>query len=294
MNFKKGILFLWLLLFSCISYSQETHLRSKKIHSLSQNRTGFNNGDYFYILGETASLKGQKKTAVSLFQQINRHKTGFYIQWRLAQEYWSQGFIKSAETACKQIISQFSEKISVPARLLLARIYQSSRLFNQAMEQYERVLSIFPHHSQALFHQTVLLVSLRRPIPSKKLFLFKNNSSWHTAVGDIYLKQNRMDLAVQAFQRAFQLDSSSRYTAWRLFHIYNQKNQISLFIDFMEKLRHSDAYMNALLGRAYLQQGKRQKVQAHLADLLWDDPAVLDLRAEWTMGPLSHNLRSIN
>lgn len=276
---RKGILFLFLSLFTFTSYSD----------NLLQQNENFNL-DYLYILGETASLKGQKQTAAALFRKINENKTGFHIQLRLAQEYWDQGLIKSAKIVCRQIINQFSEKTSAPARLLLAEIYRAARLFDQAMEQYERVLSVFPNHYQALFNQTLLLIALRHPLPSNRLSLFKDSSTFYKSMGDIYLEQNQTDLAVQAFQNAFQLDPSSRYAAWRLFQLCGQKNQLRLFIDFMEKTKHSDSYMISLLARAYLRQGKRQKVQTYLADLLWDDPIVLDLRAEWTMGPFSRKL----
>ena len=247
--------------------------------------------DYLYLTGEMAVLEGRQKLALSLFNQINTYEEGAEIQLRLAQEYWNQGLRRQAEMVCKKIIQKFQGDIAISARMLIAEIYSSVELFSKALEQYEKILSIHSDYRPALFYQALSLKRMFQSIPEKTLKLFKDDSQFHFALGNIYLEQQKKEQAVRAFKTAFRLDLSHRLAVWKLFQIYSQINKPHLFIQFIEEQESTrfDSYIDTLLARAYLRQGHLQKTQDYMADLLWNDPAVLDLKAEWTMGLLTFN-----
>ena len=247
--------------------------------------------DYLYLAGEMAVLEGRSKLALSLFNQISTDEEGGEIQLRLAQEYWNQGLRHQAERMCKKIIQTFQGNVVISARMLMAEIYSSIELFDKALEQYKKILKSHPTYRPALFYQALSLKRLHRPIPEKTLKLFKDDSHFHFALGNIYLEQEEKDQAIQAFKTAFRLDLSHRLAVWKLFQIYSQIGKPHLFIQFIEEQESTrfDSYVDTLLARAYLRQGLFQKTQDYIADLLWSDPAVLDLKAEWTMGLLTFN-----
>jgi len=240
--------------------------------------------DYHYLIAEISSLEGQTHKAINHFnsalqvssQTVSGNNT---IHFRLAQEYLKQGLVDQAQTECKNFITQNrTSKKQIKGYLLLAEIQTSMNQLESALKQYKMILKTDKSNKEALLQYGLLLKELKRPIAPSILQKLVNQTEFHQYMGDLYLSRGKELKAIHAFKKALELEPANRMAALRLFQIYEYKNKYHLLTNFMEKTDFQDTYIVSLMARAYLRQGKQDKMLEKLEDLLLDRPLIHNYR----------------
>ena len=126
-------------------------------------------------------------------------------------------------------------------------------------------------------HHSLLSEKLQHPIAPSVLQKLKYQAEFHQHRGDFLLSQGEESKAIQSFKQALKLEPSNRTAALRLFQIYGYKNQYHLLTNYMEKSDFQDTYIVSLMARAYLRQGKQEKMLEKLESLLLDHSMIHNL-----------------
>ena len=285
----------WILLFFCFSCSSslKTFSTNSQIDIYSQRHS-----DYHYLMAEISSLEDQTHKAIDHFNSVlqapSQTASANIVHFRLAQEYLKQGLIDPAQTECENFIAQNpGSNKQIKGYLLLAGIQTSMNQLELALKQYERILKIDKNNEEALLQYGLLLEELKRPIAPSMLQKLVHQTEFHQYRGDLYLSQGEELKAIHSFKKALELEPANRNSALRLFQIYGYKNQYHLLTSFMEKTDFQDTYIVSLMARAYLRQGKQDKMLEKLEDLLLDHPLIHNLQAETHQKTLKTSLQHI-
>lgn len=238
--------------------------------------------DYHYLIAEISSLEGQTQKSIDFFNNVLKKKLNTFsaniVHFRLAQEYLKQGLIDQAQTECEKFIAQnHTSNKQTKGYLLLAGIHTSMNQLELALKQYENILKINKNNKEALLQYVLLMEELNRPVSTSILQKLVHQTEFHQHKGNLYLSQGKEQKAIHSFKKALELEPSNRMAALRLFQIYGYKNQYHLLTQFMEKTDFQDTYIASLMARAYLRQGRQDKMLEKLEDLLLDHPVIHNL-----------------
>ena len=272
----------WTLLFSFFSCASnlKNFSTNSQIDIYSQKHS-----DYHYLKAEISSLEGRTNKAINLFNSVlqapSQTNSSNTVHFRLAQEYLKQGLIDQAQIECESFITQNHDpNKQIKGYLLLAEIQTSMNQLELALKQYEQILKIDKNNKEALLQYGLLLEEFKRPITPSVLQTLVHQTEFHQHRGDLYLSQGEELKAIHSFKKALKLEPTNRTAALRLFQIYGYKNQYHLLTNFMEKADFQDTYIVSLMARAYLRQGKQDKMLEKLENLLLDHPLIHNLQAE--------------
>ncbi|MDE0151765.1 MAG: tetratricopeptide repeat protein [Bdellovibrionales bacterium] len=234
--------------------------------------------DYHYLIAEISSLEGQTQKSIDSFNNVLKNSPANIVHFRLAQEYLKQGLIDQAQTECEKFIAQSpTSNKQTKGYLLLAGIHTSMNQLELALKQYENILKINKNNKSALLQYVLLMEEFNRPVSDSILQKLAHQTEFHQHKGNLYLSQGKEQKAIHSFKKALELEPSNRMAALRLFQIYGYKNQYHLLTQFMEKTDFQDTYIASLMARAYLRQGKQDKMLEKLEDLLLDHPVIHNL-----------------
>ncbi len=211
----------------------------------------------------------------NILQTSSKIYSSHIVHFRLAQEYLKQGLIEQAQKQCEIFIDQSRSKTEkIRGYLLLAEIQTSMNQLKSALKLYEQIIKTDKNHKTALLHHSLLSEELKRPIAPSVLQKLKYQTEFHQYRGDFFLSQGEELKAIRSFKQALKLEPSNRRAALKLFQIYGYKNQYHLLTNYMEKSDFQDTYIVSLMARAYLRQGKQEKMLEKLENLLLDHSMV--------------------
>jgi serine/threonine protein kinase/Tfp pilus assembly protein PilF len=143
-----------------------------------------------------------------------------------------------------RILNEIAEKYprEKQAHYLLARYYRSERLYDKAIEEFNKTLGLDPNHGKA--HNTLALLYLTLDNFEKAIEHFKKYASVSpgepnpiNSIGWTFFLKGEIDEAIAKFKEALEIRPDFRYSNWSLAYVYAFRE------DYKETLRLIDRYI---------------------------------------------------
>jgi tetratricopeptide (TPR) repeat protein len=242
--------------------------------------------EYHFSMAQAYVAEGNPDRAIEEFKLTAMYDPkSTLVYTRLATEYVKKGMMSEAMEACNSALG--IDPTFVDARLLLAGLYSAAHENDEALAQYDKVLSTQPKHEEAAVYRAQTLVDLDRVADATKslnTFVKKNPDStlaWFS-LGRVEESQDHFKPAVIAYKKAIELRPSFNQPALSLAYLYEQKKMdaqaIAVYKDLYEETQDPTAANR--LATVYLKQERYDLAVPYLESLAAADSEDMNTRVK--------------
>ena len=224
----------------------------------------------------------QPKKALSVAQRTNKeHKNNYFVLSLLAKTQMLNKQEEQAIVTLEQIIKKESK--DVEHRLLLAQLLlkypEKQKKILKLLDEANKVL---PDNVQVQLQRSGILKALKL-FPdalqaSKEVKVLAPESGLGEGLdGAIYYAENKLDLALAAFQKSYQIKPNAEALSSIIKVMSAQGKQSAAFV-FLEKETKkgkNNVAAHFLIGDLYLQQNKGAKAEKHYLTVLAKEPVLI-------------------
>lgn len=209
-------------------------------------------------LGAAYARLGLLAEATEELQLANKyHPQDLQSRYLLALIYSTQGNFEKAALEYETILTKFSEQDpgNIEIYEYLGQLYYSQSKFDQAIEQFEKILSIEPGNADVLFLLGSLYSETRQgeraiQLLEKSLEIDPEHDGSLNSLGYLYAEQGRnLDEAEAMIQKALEINPENGAYLDSLGWVYFKKEQYEKALEF---LREADGLIEDSVVRDHL------------------------------------------
>jgi len=281
---KSGMLFLiTLFLLGCGSSSpavdeNEQDRRSPTDEEKQQAREHF-------VEGSLLEMQGEYERAVEQYTKALELDESAAIYYALSKSYLELGKLSRAAEAGHQAVRRDGENLSY--RENLASVYIRAREIEKAIEQYEKVVELDPHNSQA-FYTLARLYQFDKPLRALEIYdkilnRFGEQLEILAQIADINNSLGNHEEAIDALERMLDLDPGNESILHTLGNTHMRAGDYeeakSIFIDLLEG-QPDDLDVLTSLVDVHVKLDDFESASRYLVNVVTNEELSLDLKVE--------------
>ncbi|MGK7899521.1 MAG: Stf0 family sulfotransferase, partial [Xenococcus sp. (in: cyanobacteria)] len=199
------------------------------------------NASVYYKLAKLEEIQGNTEKAIQTYQKSLAlkflHPAKVYI--RLGDIFSQDGNIEKAISAYEKALELDSDSIS--ALNGLGEIYENRKEITQASSYYQRIVKLLPNDNSAYLKLASLLFrqdNFKRAIENynKALEIKTDQPAWvYIGLGDALNRNNQLDEASAAFQKAIEIDPNNGIAYAKLANALANKGNDFEAVDIYQK-----------------------------------------------------------
>ena len=276
-------------IFCCLSIGAAIFILPTKAHAfIDEDRISRSKALAHYIMGQVFDLNGQSSQAVEEYKAAaDFDEANYWVHLRLGLSYARMN--KLADTLREFQSAQQYNPDDMQSHYWLARIYSNLKEYDRAAEEYEIILKKLvkaePQNTEVYGYLGQLYYSQKKYNQAieqfeKMLQLDPKNASVLYLLGSLYFEVGQKQKAIDALAKSIQLDPKDDGSLNTLGYIYAENNdRLDEALDLVNRALqispNNGAYLDSL-GWVYYKKGMYDKALEVLkkADVAMKDPVI--------------------